>query len=37
MHIISGKHAQELYVYFYMLPKASENNVSEYTSYLGLG
>ena len=24
MHIISGKHAQELYVDFYMLPKASE-------------
>ena len=24
LHIISGKHAQELYVDFYMLPKASE-------------
>ena len=24
LHIISGKHAQELYADFYMLPKASE-------------
>ena len=27
-HTISGKHAQELYADFYMLPKASEWNVA---------